>query len=103
MITFDNLAFIQDQLYPHDKLDTTPKYNAAINVEDHTFSVTYGGSSYGKGPLHDTYELMVIDRNTNNIIRLQDHDDVIGWMSAEDITRLMNQAHNNQQLTLDRS
>lgn len=100
MITFDNLAFVQDVLFPHKKLDKPPKYNAIINVEDHTFSVAYGGSCYGAGPLHDTYELMLIDRNTNEIIEMHEHGGVVGWLTADEITELMRQASVNETPTL---
>ena len=83
--------------YPHARLGTKPKFNAAININNYTFSVVYGGGSYGDGT--NTYELAIINRETDDFIDIGDGD-VTGWLSQEDINMLMNQATHGEDLNL---
>ena len=96
MITFDNLAFIQDPTYPHEDLGKSPKYNAAIKIGRYIFSVTYGGLAYGNGD--DSYELAVIDADTDEFVQLREYDNVLGWQTRDEINHLMNQAANDRPL-----
>ena len=98
MITFDNLCFQVDLNYPHQELGTDPKFSAAIHVGDYTFSVIYGGSTYSHGT--DSYELAVWRRDDGKYVQIEEGNDVIGWVTADDITQLLNQAQHNQPLEL---
>ena len=96
MITFDNLAFIQDPTYPHEDLGTRPKYNAAIKIGRYVFSVVYGGNSYGDGD--DSYELAIVDHETDEFVQIREYDNVLGWQTRDEINHLMQLAADNRPL-----
>lgn len=96
MITFDNLAFIQDHTYPHEDLGMRPKYNAAIKIGRYIFSVVYGGCSYGDGD--NSYELAVVDHETDEFVQIREYDNVLGWQTQDEINHLMSQAATDRPL-----
>jgi hypothetical protein len=97
--SFSDLKFNLVEGYPHEQLGELPKMQALWECAGLTVSVCYGGSNYGDGPGSDQYEVAVFVGtelvSPLKYIRLSEHDDVLGWVSADNITRLMEEIKAN--------
>ena len=64
-------------------------YNATLNLGNYIISVGYGKGLYGSGPSYDTYEVLVVDAETDIPIPLSVDNDVLGWQHKHEIDNLM--------------
>ena len=94
MKQFEDLKFINDTRYPHEEFGQSPKYNASFEAGKYSLSVVYGGGCYGYGPSSDTYEIALFDDN-DDMVALQHDEQIAGWQSADDISKLMHVMHSN--------
>lgn len=64
-------------------------YNATLDLGTYTVSVGYGEGLYGSGPSYDTYEVMVVDTETDIPVPLSSDNDVLGWQHKVEIDDLI--------------
>lgn len=87
---YSDLHFKLDTQYPNELFDQPPRYRATYKCNNLILSVIYGGGCYGEGPDSDQHELAVMrGDDSRDFIPLSSEDDVCGWVSAKDITRVM--------------
>ena len=85
MKTFDDLIFEKRNLFGNIKVQAKLKLDNNVIV-----SVIGGAGCYGNGI--DSFEMAAWhDSDNNNFIRLSEYDDVLGWLTKDDITAKINE------------
>jgi len=83
MKTFDDLIFNKDSF-------VKDKVNAKLTLDNGiVISVVGGSGCYGNGI--DSFEIAAWRDNNPNFIRLGEYDDVLGWLSKEEINSKINE------------
>lgn len=64
-------------------------HSAAMDVGVYTISCSFGTAVYGSGPDDDQYEISAWYKGDQEPIPLTSDNDVIGWMSREEIDQML--------------
>lgn len=93
---FHDLNFVQDEQYPNELFEQSPRFRASYTCNGLIMSVVYGGGCYGRGPECDQYELALMKETEGcDFIPLTSQDDVCGWIDAESISKVMFEMQKN--------
>lgn len=98
MVTFDDLQFVKTMSGPQMN-----RWNAQLEIGNGlTLSVAYGDMIYStqKGDEPQTYEVALFFGN--DFVPLQVYDDVIGWMSPEEIDSLIKEIQSDPEFVKKR-
>lgn len=85
MKTFNDIQFIENEVIPMSNGHLTLN-NSTLGLYD--ISVSYGHMINGAGPNKNQYEI-ALKNNNDSFIQLSDYDDIVGFVSSEEITEFM--------------
>ena len=85
MKTFNDIQFSENAIIPMF-IGHLPLNNPILGIFH--ISVSYGHMINGAGPSKNQYQI-ALKNNSDSFIQLSDYDDIVGFISSEEITEFM--------------